>query len=321
MSFSNLSETLHNKSWMQARVEEGLTGTQIATLIGCSPAAVSNSLSRLGIESWRASISSKLKDRELLQRLYVTEARNAAQLAELIGCDKSNVLKALRKHGIEIKDSSEAQKVRTSSHGSSAPRPRHKYLETLQDPEWLRARIDEGLNVTDIAKLAKCAGPSVTQALAKYGIKYTPPPSKTPILPDPNVYRGRRKIANSRQSFWHQARRITPASNCAVCKTQPGSDVNHKDRNPANNDPSNLERLCRKCHRGQHTAEAEIMWAMLKDRGVQYIEVHRQGRAALFAGILADQKEEADALQDQVSHAKDDPDYSLVMEDDEEEDD
>ncbi len=69
---------------------------------------------------------------EWLRRVYIDENRNAAQVGALINADKSAVLSALRRHGIPVKDASEAQKLAPHP-GSHAPRPRNKFKTTLHD--------------------------------------------------------------------------------------------------------------------------------------------------------------------------------------------
>jgi ssDNA-binding Zn-finger/Zn-ribbon topoisomerase 1 len=51
-----------------------------------------------------------------------------------------------------------------------------------------------------------------------------------------------------------KARLLKPAGPCERCG-KPGRDVHHKDRNWRNNEPSNLERLCRSCHTAHHKRE------------------------------------------------------------------
>jgi hypothetical protein len=51
-------------------------------------------------------------------------------------------------------------------------------------------------------------------------------------------------------AFRVRARKICPAGPCAVCGAF-GEIVHHVDHNYKNNDPSNLQRMCRPCH-GRH---------------------------------------------------------------------
>jgi len=39
---------------------------------------------------------------------------------------------------------------------------------------------------------------------------------------------------------------------CEICGSTENLELHHKDRNPKNNDPSNIQLLCRKCHRRIH---------------------------------------------------------------------
>ena len=49
----------------------------------------------------------------------------------------------------------------------------------------------------------------------------------------------------------YRARHILPPGKCTKCDRK-GTDVHHKDENPFNNEPENLERLCAKHHRQEH---------------------------------------------------------------------
>jgi hypothetical protein len=46
-----------------------------------------------------------------------------------------------------------------------------------------------------------------------------------------------------------RARKLFPElADCEMCNAAPAVDRHHKDNNPCNNEPSNIARLCRKCH-------------------------------------------------------------------------
>lgn len=54
--------------------------------------------------------------------------------------------------------------------------------------------------------------------------------------------------------------------NCERCGVQPGARPHHrhhKDRNPYNNDPANIEVLCKDCHVAEHVAAGDG-WAAAK---------------------------------------------------------
>lgn len=54
------------------------------------------------------------------------------------------------------------------------------------------------------------------------------------------------------ESGRQRARRITPLVECQRCGQRGKLEVHHRDRNPVNNDPSNLETLCVPCHKAHH---------------------------------------------------------------------
>jgi hypothetical protein len=54
----------------------------------------------------------------------------------------------------------------------------------------------------------------------------------------------------------YRARKLKPRGKCELC-TEEGKHVHHVDKNPFNNDITNLQRLCVKCHFAQHKVEKE----------------------------------------------------------------
>ena len=49
----------------------------------------------------------------------------------------------------------------------------------------------------------------------------------------------------------HSRRMVSPGA-CERCGKPNAKDVHHRDHNPMNNSPENLERICRKCHMKAH---------------------------------------------------------------------
>lgn len=49
-----------------------------------------------------------------------------------------------------------------------------------------------------------------------------------------------------------RARNATPYAPCAICGMNGYTEVHHIDKNPMNNSPENLVRLCKSCHAKQH---------------------------------------------------------------------
>ncbi len=67
--------------------------------------------------------------------------------------------------------------------------------------------------------------------------------------------RGRVDKASGRK----QASRLVEMKNCEgvlesgrACRSKKGLERHHKDRDPTNNDPSNIEVLCQNCHKEDH---------------------------------------------------------------------
>lgn len=50
----------------------------------------------------------------------------------------------------------------------------------------------------------------------------------------------------------YYAQQMIAASQCELCETMENLIRHHRDENPTNNDPSNLQVLCRPCHNSLH---------------------------------------------------------------------
>ncbi len=65
---------------------------------------------------------------------------------------------------------------------------------------------------------------------------------------------GNTKVEVTKDALHWRARKHR-ASECNECASPNDLHVHHIDRNPANNDPSNLQTLCASCHLTRHWAE------------------------------------------------------------------
>lgn len=213
-----------------------------------------------------------------LRRVYIEEGRNASEVAALINCTPGAVLDALRRHGIPVKTMSEV--IKNVPHvGSSVPRPKQKFLGTLYNGEWVLAR--KHLNASELAREAGCSVPIAQNAMRRFGLE--PPAIRGAKSGRRNPKRMVPDDTAAFATFRARARAWTPEGPCVLCGGV-GSQVNHKDRNPKNNDPVNLERLCQKCHSHQHGTELWVMVAMLAARGISYMEVHAEARRQIHEG-------------------------------------
>ena len=102
-------------------------------------------------------------------------------------------------------------------------------------------------------------------------------------LEDRGVFMRRRhcsqKCANTRKEVvkdtLHWRARQHKKEACTECGTRESLHVHHIDRNPANNDPSNLETLCASCHLLLHWRE---------DRDVRMAAAQRAAATARLRG-------------------------------------
>ena len=231
-----------------------------------------------------------LYSKDWLRRVYVDEGRNAAQVAKLIGCTRQAVHDALRRHGIPVKGASEAQQVSEAWTGSSAPRPRAVFRDTLHNPRWLSEQIVSGPSLSEIGRSAGCSPSAVLKALEKAGLadrwrelrqKFIDARREARQPPRVRDFVPRSKRSDTTGALHARARRAVPAGQCELCDAQ-GYDVGHKDGDPSNNDETNLERLCRLHHRRQHAAEVEIAFEVLAALGVPRIRIYNEARRRLL---------------------------------------
>lgn len=71
-----------------------------------------------------------------------------------------------------------------------------------------------------------------------------------------------RRVPTTRSVASKHARRLKPFQPCEQCGSHRRSQVHHKDRNPFNNELSNLARLCHWCHAQEHAREIQARAAM-----------------------------------------------------------
>ena len=76
-------------------------------------------------------------------------------------------------------------------------------------------------------------------------------------------------------SHYH-ARKLIPPGPCQRCGKANGKDVHHKDGNHANNNPLNLERICRSCHVNEHLPIRSCILCGKKHKGLGYCDKHYQ---------------------------------------------
>lgn len=63
------------------------------------------------------------------------------------------------------------------------------------------------------------------------------------------------RITDKPTSGRKRAQRATPMQKCNRCPQTIGLQRHHKDRNPMNNDPTNIEVLCQACHTDDHKTD------------------------------------------------------------------
>lgn len=192
----------------------------------------------------------KLRDKELLNRLYHTEGLSQAKIGERLGCGSSTVSRWLRHHGIE-----------THPAGDRTP------FSRLKDREWLVVEYSENENsLLAIADKFGCHDTTVLRWLHKHGIE-----TREAVGPSgedcPAYIDGRSRKRNYGGYIWQKARNRAirrDGHECQRCGCEQsdhverygrGLEAHHivpfrefDDREKAH-ELSNLITLCRPCHK------------------------------------------------------------------------
>jgi transposase-like protein len=222
--------------------------------------------------------------KEWLQRMYAEADNTASDIARLIGCDNSAVLRQLRKHGFQVKGQTEVIQLmwrRGVLHGSRVPRPRKKFLATINNKEWMVRKYEvEGLNYSEIARIVGATPQSVYQAILRLGL--APRGISEAKLTRPCFARRKDPAILSEVALRARARRSVKHGPCVICGAF-GQDVGHKDHDIRNNEPDNLERLCRQCHSLQHKIESDILFKIANEKlGVKWRDLYELARQRIF---------------------------------------
>jgi predicted DNA-binding protein YlxM (UPF0122 family) len=186
----------------------------------------------------------ELDDKEYLNQRYIDEKWSLQKIADEIGCDKSSVYRACKKHGI-------TRRTRTS-----------KYPQ-LNDKAWLKKKyVDERKSCKAIGDIVGCWPGTVQGHLVNYGIERRS--KNTGTGPNANHWQGGRPIFQGYQYVYApdhpRATKTRPyvQEHRLVMEEQIGRHleshevVHHKDGNKLNNDASNLVIKSRAKHLSDH---------------------------------------------------------------------
>lgn len=241
-------QELNDREWLiRQHVDLLKTGHDIAKELGCSTATVYEALRRQDVRISKGSpvgsVYPELQDRGWLHVQYVTEKKSGADIALEIGCDKSAVYRAIKRHGIQKRE-------HTSRYA------------LLNNKEWLRnAYVNERRSVKSIAKEVGASAGNVQSHLSTMGIRLRG------VKEAVNIVRPKGKRHGENAANWQGGRRKTKAGYIYIYtpdhpySTKAGyvmehrlvmeekigryleqyEVVHHVDGNKSNNDIGNLE--------------------------------------------------------------------------------
>lgn len=84
-------------------VDEGLSSSDIAPLVGKSPRTVARWLNDIGVEIRGAPKFAELQDPKWVKTHYVDKRMSSLKIAKLLGCSPHVVTDALKRHGIKAR--------------------------------------------------------------------------------------------------------------------------------------------------------------------------------------------------------------------------
>ncbi len=205
----------------------------------------------------------ELQDTDWLTEYYVDRCLTMVQMAEVIGCSKDAVRRAMIKHGIGRR-----------KHTSKYP--------LLNDKAWLlRAYVDEEKSCKTIANIVGCKPGLVQNHLTYLGVEMRPK-HNAGIGPKANHWQGGRPIFQGYQFVYAPGHPATTSTKPYVQEhrlimeeqlgryLEPYEIVHHKDGDRLNNDPSNLEVKTRGKHLSDHfKASHEVMQLRLENENLR----------------------------------------------------
>ena len=163
-----------DKKWLKAQyVTLGRNASSIAEELGCSVYRLYYALNKHGIPLRSRSESNKLrwnkvnkrilyKDRKWLSTQYVVRGRSVPSIAKELGCSNFKIYNALGRHGIPIRDASEASNVCCDQRNKGT---------LLANKKWLnRQYVTLGRSASSIAKWLGCSRDRLNHTLVKQGI-------------------------------------------------------------------------------------------------------------------------------------------------------
>jgi len=169
------------------------------------------------------------------------------QIANRVGCTKSAVISAMKRHRIAAKDRTPSSRF-------------------LRDHAWLTTMYASGLTTHHIAAYLGCSQASIYRAMCRFQIARRPLGCR-PVASPKSGYRqgsptrdGGSRLAHRQIMETHLGRTLTPEEH-----------VHHIDGNKLNNDPTNLVVLMKSDHHKLHGNGAKQRMA-----GFEYLRYPHQ---------------------------------------------
>jgi len=166
---------------------EGYTITEIAEMADVSQGTIHNRMKEFSIprHSRGKRVSGdreQLENEGWLRQRYIDDGMSVGDIAKELGFSISPVRRSMKKHGIEFRETSEANRLRFTPYGSK-----------LRDKEWMRRKYeDEYWSTVDIANATETYPKTAQGWLEHHGIPIRPFKQSTSLAkmesPVPELY-------------------------------------------------------------------------------------------------------------------------------------
>ena len=160
---------LDKRTLTRLYVKEKFSLRAIAKMYGRSYFCIRYRCIKYGIKARPREWGRKIRlDKSLLQRLYVKERKSANEIAEMLSCSSSTVLKRCKEYGIPLKG---------------------RKIEGITKEQLQLLYVEEGKTTKEIGKLFNCSGNAIRRRCKQLGVPLRNPGTKKCEIDIPTLRR------------------------------------------------------------------------------------------------------------------------------------
>lgn len=153
-----MKKELDKQTLTRLYVKEKLSLRAIAKMYGLSYFCIRYRSIKYGIQARPRAWGRKIRlDKSMLQRLYVKESKSANEVAEILSCSSSTVLKRCIEYGIPLKG---------------------RKIEGITKEQLQELYVEEGKTTKEIGKIFSCSGNAIRRRCKQLGVPLRNPGTK-----------------------------------------------------------------------------------------------------------------------------------------------